>query len=173
MEVRETRVARSLQTCGHRAPCKQLEPVQQTLRPYVSELQELAARLHAEPCSCVIRQGAQVRIFRGRGIKDLYRILTEEPELLDGASVADKVVGKGAAALMILGGVRAVHADVASTGALQLFDAQNIPVSCTLEVPHIINRAGTGWCPVETLCRDCRTAEECLEPIRNFIRTVP
>ena len=173
MEVRETRVARSLQTCGHRAPCKQLEPVQQTLRPYVSELQELAARLHAEPCSCVIRQGAQVRIFRERGIKDLYRILTEEPELLDGASVADKVVGKGAAALMILGGVRAVHADVASTGALQLFDAQNIPVSCTLEVPHIINRAGTGWCPVETLCRDCRTAEECLEPIRNVIRTVP
>ena len=74
---------------------------------------------------------------------------------------------------MILGGVRAVHADVASTGALQLFDAQNIPVSCTLQVPHIINRAGTGWCPVETLCRDCRTAKECLEPIRNFIRTVP
>ncbi len=138
-----------------------------------SDIRRAVDLLHAENCSCVILNGSEPRIFRERGVKDLFRLLHEEPESLRGAFVADKVVGKGAAALMILGGIRAVHADVASTGALQLFDAQNIPVSCTLEVPHIINRAGTGWCPVETLCRDCRTAEECLEPIRNFIRTVP
>ena len=61
--------------------------------------------LFAEKCSCVVRNGDEVRIFRERGVKDLYRLLREEPQLLDGAFVADKVVGKGAAALMILGGV--------------------------------------------------------------------
>ncbi|MDE5623083.1 MAG: DUF1893 domain-containing protein [Alistipes sp.] len=132
----------------------------------------LIALLHAERCSCVIANGGQTRIFRQRGINDLFRLLHEEPELLDGAFVADKVVGKGAAALMILGGVRGVHADVMSTGARELFAASGVEAACDLEVPHIVNRAHTGWCPVETLCRDCRSAEECLEPIRNFIHTV-
>ena len=70
--------------------------------------------LFAEKCSCVVRNGDEVRIFRERGVKDLYRLLREEPQLLDGAFVADKVVGKGAAALMILGGVEELFADVVS-----------------------------------------------------------
>lgn len=134
-----------------------------------AERRQLIDRLHAEQCSCIIRNGAQVRTFGQRGVKDLFRLLDEEPELLRGAFVADKVVGKGAAALMILGGVEEVYADVASTAALELFASRGVKVECALEVPQIINRAGTGRCPVETLCLDCRTAEACLEPIRNFI----
>ena len=79
--------------------------------------------LFAEKCSCVVRNGDEVRIFRERGVKDLYRLLREEPQLLDGAFVADKVVGKGAAALMILGGVEELFADVVSRAALDLFAA--------------------------------------------------
>ena len=88
-----------------------------------AERQRLIDRLHAERCSCVIRNGEQTRTFNERGVKDLYRLLTEEPELLRGAFVADKVVGKGAAALMILGSVEEVYTDVASTAALELFAA--------------------------------------------------
>ena len=54
--------------------------------------------LFAERCSCVVRNGDTIRIFRERGVRDLWRLLHEEPELLDGAFVADKVVGKGAPA---------------------------------------------------------------------------
>lgn len=46
--------------------------------------------------------GDGIRTFDGRGISDLYGLLTEHPGWLRGASVADKVVGKGAAALLIL-----------------------------------------------------------------------
>ena len=42
--------------------------------------------LFAEKCSCVVRNGDEVRIFRERGVKDLYRLLREEPQLLDGLS---------------------------------------------------------------------------------------
>lgn len=126
------------------------------------EWRELVDQLRDEDASCVIRNGAETRVFRERGVKDLFRLLETDPVFLAGALVADKVVGKGAAALMVLGGVRAVHAGVVSTPALGLFAAAHIPVEYGLEVPHIINRTKTGWCPVETLCRDCRTAEECL-----------
>ena len=62
-------------------------------------------RLFAERCSCVIRNGSDMRVFYERGVKDLYRLLKEEPGLLRGAFVADKVVGKAAAALLARRGI--------------------------------------------------------------------
>lgn len=123
-----------------------------------------------EQCSCVIRKGSAVRMFRERGVKDLYRLLREEPEFLNGASVADKVVGKGAAALMILGGVHELFAGVVSQAALQLLQVTNIRVGYSVVVPHIINRANTDWCPLEKRCADAKSAEECLPVIEHFIK---
>lgn len=133
-------------------------------------LDELAARLRTEGCSCVIRNGGVTRIFRERGVKDLYRLLCDEPGWLRGAFVADKVVGRGAAALMILGGVRALHAEVASRGALEFFGRAGTSVRCLAETPGILNRARTGSCPVESRCAGCRTAEECLVQIEAFLQ---
>lgn len=141
------------------------------MRPVVSaeERTRLVELLFAENASCVIRNGSETRIFRERGVRDLYRLLGEDPAFLAGAFVADKVVGKGAAALMILGGVSEVYADVISRSARELLRKSRVRVEYTLEVPHIVNRAGTGICPVETLCRKCRTAQECLPLIRGFL----
>ena len=108
---------------------------------------QLIDLLHVEACSCVIRNGDVTRIFRERGVKDLYRLLEEEPELLDGAFVADKVMGNGAAALMILGGVGELHADVISRPARLLLAASPVHVSYTLEVPYIVNRITNGAMP--------------------------
>lgn len=132
---------------------------------------ELAELLAAERCSCVIRNGGQTRIFRERGVKDLYRLLKEEPELLDGASIADKVVGKAAAALMILGGVEQVYATIVSATALELFRRAGTQVGFAREVPHIINRTQSGWCPLETRCKELRTPEACLTQIEEFLQT--
>lgn len=127
-------------------------------------------RLYAEGCSCVVRNGEIVHSFHQRGVSDLWRLLHEEPELLRGAFVADKVVGKGAAALMAAGGVRGLYARTVSRPALDLLAAVGIPVEYETAVEHIINRAGTGICPVEQLCADARTPEECLPRIGEFIR---
>ena len=110
--------------------------------------------LFAERCSCVVRNGDTIRIFRERGVRDLWRLLHEEPELLDGAFVADKVVGKGAAALMAAGRVRELFADVVSHAALELLNGAGIPVSYTVAVPHItILRRTSSGC-VTTLLPD-------------------
>lgn len=107
--------------------------------------------------------------FDGRGVSDLLRLLGTEPQTLRGAALADKVVGKAAAALMIVGQVSEVHADMISEQALRLFNA-NAPetaVAYDRLVPHVINRQQTGWCPMELACRDCQTAEECVMKIKE------
>ena len=83
------------------------------------------------------------------GIKALHRIATQSPEVLDGASVADKIVGKAAALLMTACGVREVYAAVMSRGAKELFEKYNIACSCSTLAEQIINRKGTGACPME------------------------
>lgn len=111
-----------------------------------------------------------VLVFDGRGISDLYMLLTCRPECLRGASLADKVVGKGAAALMVLGGVNNVFAEIISDPALSLLHANKVSVSFGKKVSNIINRAGDGICPVEQLCIDCSSATECLPLITEFIQ---
>ena len=133
------------------------------------EQQELITQLHALQCSCIIHNNGATRTFHERGVKDLHRLLTQEPEILRGASLADKVVGKGAAALMISGGVKWVYADVISKAAMVLFEQSRVEVQYKQIVPNIINRTGTDICPVEKLCRNCKTAEECLPLIDKFI----
>lgn len=127
-------------------------------------------RLYAEGCSCVIRNGETLRSFHQRGVSDLWRLLQEEPALLRGAFVADKVVGKGAAALMAAGGVRGLFARTVSRPALELLAASGIPVMYETVVEHIINRAGNDICPVERLCAGARTPEECLPRIGEFVQ---
>ena len=71
---------------------------------------------------------------------------------------------------MAAGGVRGVFARTVSRPALDLLSEAGIPVEYERLVPNIINRAGNGICPVESLCADARTPEECLPRIGEFVR---
>ncbi|MDE6854586.1 MAG: DUF1893 domain-containing protein [Muribaculaceae bacterium] len=137
-----------------------------TLSPVLANLVEV---LRSGSHTLAVAAGGSVRTFTRRGVADLYSLLTEQPELLRGASVADKVTGKGAAALMMLGGVAEMHTGVISESALELLAQSDMSVSYDRKVPHIRNRRGDGMCPVESLCLDCRTAAECLPMITEFI----
>ncbi len=133
-------------------------------------MKPLIELLHQGGYSCVIRQGEEVRTFTRRGVADLYDLLYQDPAFMRGALLADKVVGKGAAALMILGGIARIYTDLISQPALELLEAAGVPVEYVTLVPHIENRDKTGWCPVETLCRNEQTAEAILPLIDEFIR---
>lgn len=132
-------------------------------------MEELISMLHTGGYSCVIANGEEIRTFTQRGVADLYDLLTMEPEFLKGAIIADKVVGKGAAALMILGEIKELYTDVISTKALELFQKSEVKVDFTQEVPFIWNRNHTGWCPVETMCSEENSAENILPLIRDFL----
>ncbi|MDE6205051.1 MAG: DUF1893 domain-containing protein [Duncaniella sp.] len=127
--------------------------------------------LHSLGCSCIIDNGIGRTICRERGVKDLLRILTETPALLAGSFIADKVVGKGAAAIMTAGGVAAVYADTISRPALEMFSVYGITVTYSTCVPNIINRTGIDICPVERLCADISTPAECIPLIQSFVNS--
>ena len=125
--------------------------------------------LHSGGFSCVIRQGNQVRTFTQRGVADLYQLLTTDATFLLNSSIADKVVGKGAAALMVIGGVAEVYADVISAPALALLKESGVAVSYAEVVEGIRNRAGTDMCPVEKRCLPLKNVDEMVEEIRDFL----
>lgn len=134
------------------------------------DMNHLISVLHSGNHALAVRTAKGCTLtFDGRGVSDLLRLLDAEPQTLRGAAVADKVVGKAAAALMIAGRISAIHADTISDQALQLFNANapQIAVGYDKIVPHIINRQQTGWCPMELACRDCQTAEECIIKIKE------
>ena len=64
--------------------------------------QQLIDRLHAEGCSCVIHNDDNTLLFHKRGVQDLHQLLRTSPEVLCGAMIADKVVGKATAFLYCL-----------------------------------------------------------------------
>lgn len=129
--------------------------------------------LHRERCSCIIVDtDGRTTLCHQRGVADLYRLLTGTPEVLKGSVIADKVVGKGAAALMALGGIVAVYADVMSRPALELLRNAAVPATFDTLADNIINRAGTDICPVEKLCRDADTPEQCLPRITEFLNKI-
>lgn len=132
-------------------------------------MKNLVDILHTGGYSCVIKNREEVRTYTQRGVADLYDLYLSDPSFIKGATVADKVIGKGAAALMILGRFRAVYADIISTPALVLLRGAGVEVTFVQEVPHIINRNKTGWCPLETACMNLKSVEEMYPVIRDFI----
>lgn len=129
----------------------------------------LIQQLHDQHCSCVILQSNQMRSFHNRGIADLYQLYKHESDFMSGAAIADKVIGKGAAALLVLGGFKFVYADVISQSAHSLLQDANIETHYGKIVDHIENRSKTGWCPVESRCLNETTPEGCLKQIELFI----
>jgi hypothetical protein len=132
-------------------------------------MRELIDLLHSGNYSCVIRNGDIVRTFTQRGVADLYALLKNEPQFLAGASVADKVIGRAAATLMLIGGVKEIYADTISEGALEILEGTDIVPTYTQRVPHIINRERSGWCPLERLTCGEQSSVKILEIIENFI----
>ena len=131
---------------------------------------ELINVLVDESCRGVVRsvQG-ELRTFSRRGVADLFSLVADEPDFLRGASVADRVIGRGAALLLVKGGAREVYAQVISSGALEVLRSAGIETSFGEEVPNIINRTGTDICPVEKLTADTSSPDEAYERIKQFL----
>ena len=124
-----------------------------------------------DTCRGIVRSvSGEIRRFERRGVADLFSLLTDEPDFLRGASVADKVIGRGAALLLVKGCVREVYARVISSSALGVLRRAGIEVSFGEEVANIINRAGTDICPVEKLTACTESPDEAYLMIKEFLK---
>ena len=122
--------------------------------------QQLIDILHQENCSLVVQDTkGEIRTFFKKGVRDLEDLLDHEPSFLRGAMIADKVIGKAAAGLIVKGGVAEVYANVMSRLALPLLDEAGIPYSYGELVERIVIPEGDNRCPLERIVADAKTAE--------------
>jgi len=100
--------------------------------------------------TCVLRTADGTLLTSdAHGILPPLRWLREDPGLLRGADVADRVIGKAAALLFAHGGVRSIWAARMSEAARDFLQTTGIVFDCGELVPAILNRDGTGLCPME------------------------
>lgn len=115
--------------------------------------------LQEEQLTCVIASQGKLYRETSRGIRPLLHFLATDK--LQDALIADRIIGKAAAMLMIYGGVREIYTHTISTHALAILRQYNIPLRYEQEVPYIINRTKDGMCPMEACiltCNDPQTA---------------
>ena len=99
-------------------------------------------------CTCVMYKGTTVYASQKTGISPILDWLAEGTDLR-GFSAADKIVGKAAALLFVLAGVKEVYGEVMSKAGLAALQAHGIPCAYGTLTEHIINRRGDGICPFE------------------------
>lgn len=108
----------------------------------------------------IYKNNASVITSNDRGVNSLIKLIKEDKSQLSGSLIADKVIGKAAALLMIYAGVKEIYAPIISKPALQTLLKHNVKVYYDKEVERIINRKGDGLCPMETLCLDIEKPDE-------------
>jgi len=100
--------------------------------------------------SCVILvEGKPPVCSEAIGIKPLMQELRKDRQAFTGGVIADKVVGKAAALLAVLGGAKAVYGAVMSKTAADVLAQHHIRYEYDAFVPFIENRTHTGKCPME------------------------
>ncbi len=105
-------------------------------------------KMLADGASCVVAHDGFVGASEsGRGIGPILKLL--DAGRLNGAIVADKVVGRAAAAICVLGGARRVHASLMSEGAKEFLKVHGVALSADEFTPQIMNRDKTDRCPME------------------------
>ena len=98
--------------------------------------------------SCVLCKEDKVHTSFEQSVLPLLRWLGTGTDT-SGYCAADKVVGKAAALLYCLLGVRCVHGNVMSSAAVKVLRRHGIEAHWDTLTEFIRNRADTGLCPME------------------------
>lgn len=118
--------------------------------------------------TCVLCKGDKICTSTERGVKPLIGFLDGGD--FRGFSAADKVVGKAAAFVYVLLGVKAVYARVMSEGAVGVFAENDVVYQCDTSAKKIINRTGTGICPMEEAVGELSDPNEALKAIQTKLK---
>lgn len=127
-------------------------------------MQQLIEILRREKCSLVVKNHGIVTTYSKPGVRDLEHLLDHEPEVLQGAVIADKVIGKAAAAMVVVSGVKALYAEVMSKKAIPFLDEAGIAYSYGTLVDTIKEEGGR--CQLEKITAPATTPEETVALLR-------
>lgn len=121
----------------------------------MSNLEIVKARLYEKNASLVVMfENGKIEEYYNPRVQDIVSILKENKNALKGAIIADKVIGKTAAGLLIVAGVKEIYANTISELAISILEQNSIKYQYKNKVEYIINNEGTGICPMEKNFKD-------------------
>lgn len=130
-----------------------------------NDIEIVKKRLEDTSASLVVmNKNGEIREFYNRRVIDIVSLIKSGENFLDGAIIADKVIGKVASTLLVLAGVKEIYAKTISEYAIEVLENNNIKYSFGNRVDYIINNDKTGMCPMENKFKD----EKDLKIIYNY-----
>ncbi len=134
---------------------------------------DLKHLIEMDDCSVAVKlQNNEVIKRVGKSVRPLYDIYLNFKNEMDSAHVADRIVGKAAACLLVDAKVKNVYTFLLSRSAKQLLESNGIEVECVTLCEYIENRHGTDLCPMEKLIVDIDDIADCIEKIDWFTKNV-
>lgn len=116
--------------------------------------------------TCVFTDGEAIYTSTRRGVAPLLQRLDSGVDY-SAFSAADKVIGRGAAFLYILLGIKEIYVKVISQPSLELLEENGTNVVYDELVPAIRNRDNTGFCPIESAVKGIDDIDRALVRIRQ------
>lgn len=116
----------------------------------------------------VVKNGSLIYKSHDKGIKPIYTLATQMVERAKGSSIADKVIGRGAAMLCNLLYVKEVYGKLISDNAIEVLEKSDIIFSYDNVCDYIKNIDGTDMCPIEKMALQSENSEVLLSKIREF-----
>jgi len=116
----------------------------------MKKIEIVKQRLHETNASLVVMFGnGEIKEFYNKRVHDIVSLLKENKDSLKGAVVADKVIGKVAASLLTVAGVKEIYANTISEFAISVLEQNDIKYEYKNRAEYIINNDKTGMCPME------------------------
>ena len=127
---------------------------------------ERAKAILDEGNTLVLVHGDEIYKNQARGVRPLLDLFDTGRDF-SAFCAADRVVGRGAAFLYLLLGVKELYAGVISGAALEILENAGTRVTFSSLVPRILNRTGDGFCPIESCVMDISDAQTALSAIKK------
>lgn len=121
----------------------------------MTKLEIVKEKLYEKNASLVVlySNGECIEYYQNR-INDIKDILRENENALNGAIIADKVIGKVAGSILTVAGASEIYADVMSKYAIPVLERNHIKYEYNTLTEYVINNSKTGMCPMENKYKD-------------------
>jgi iron complex outermembrane receptor protein len=120
----------------------------------------------------IVKHREPVYKHSSSGVRGLFLILENQKELLKDSAVADRVVGKAAATLLVRGEISQLYTPVISSEAIKILKENKIDFDYDNQVDYILNNSKTGLCPMEKISIPLDNPDDIYNAISSFIKGV-
>ncbi len=120
----------------------------------------------------VVKNGETLFESFSQGISGFLQAIETHRRKLEGASVADKIVGEAIALLCIYANVRAVYAETLSNGAKSLFEKHSLYCEWDNLVENILDASKTKTCPFEKASQQISNPKEAYAKLKRLYETL-